>query len=279
MDLTSVTSFRSARRREDLALAAGETLLGGGTWLYGEPQPRITGLVDLTTMGWEDLVVTPEGLQIGATCTIATLVAFAQGRHHVTPPAEWAATAAFPDAANALLASFKIWNTATVGGNICRSFAAGAMVSLAAGLDATALIWSPDGGERRALVADLVTGNGENDLAPGEVLRRIDVPAATLRGRLVLHKIALAELGRSGAVATGRLDADGGTVFGITAATQRPTVFRYRGIPSAQELADDIAAASGYYTDALGSADWRRGVAIVLAERARRELADGEVRA
>ncbi|WP_409047817.1 FAD binding domain-containing protein [Microbacterium sp. HA-8] len=273
MDLNTVTSFRRARTRADLVLEPGEILLGGGTWLYGEPQPEATGLVDLTTMGWPDLDVTAEGLTIGATCTIATLVAFAQGRHRIYPPAEWTATSTFPVAANALLASFKIWNTATVGGNICRSFAAGAMVSLAAGLDGVALIWTPDGGERRVAVADLVTGNGENDLAHGEVLRAVELPASALTSRLILHKIALAELGRSGAVVTGRLDDDGGAVFGITAATLRPTILRYAAMPTAERLAGHVGAATGFYTDPLGSADWRRGVAIVLAERARRELA------
>jgi xanthine dehydrogenase FAD-binding subunit len=37
-------------------------------------------------------------------------------------------------------------------------------------------------------------------------------------------------------------------------------------------LSDDVAAAPGYYTDPLGAADWRRGVAGVLAERIRAEL-------
>ena len=37
-------------------------------------------------------------------------------------------------------------------------------------------------------------------------------------------------------------------------------------------LHDDIVATSGYYTDALGSADWRRGVSAVLGEEIRTEL-------
>ena len=62
MDLNTVTSYRFARSRDDLALAPGEIILGGGTWLFSEPQPAVTGLVDLTTMGWPDLEVTDAGL-------------------------------------------------------------------------------------------------------------------------------------------------------------------------------------------------------------------------
>lgn len=268
MDIHTVTSFRRARTRSDLTLAPGETYLAGGTWLLSEPQPEVTGFVDLTTLGWPDLEVTEAGLRIGATCTIARLVSWARSE----APGIWPAAARIPDAADALLASFKIWNTATVGGNIARSFAAAAMVALAAGLDGTAEVWRPDGGSRRIRVADLVTGNGTNGLAPGEVLRAVELPAAALRSRFVLHKIALAEYGRSGAVVTGRLDADGTAVFGITAATERPAVLRFAALPDATTLRAAVQEAPGYYTDPLGAADWRRGVSVTLAERVRAAL-------
>ena len=274
MDLNTVTSYRFARSRADLALAPGERVLGGGTWLFSEPQPAVTGLVDLSTMGWPDLELTDSGLRIGATCTIATLVAFAEGRGPVAVPEDWAAASAFPVAANALLASFKIWNTATVGGNVCQSFCAASMVSLASGLDGEAVIWTPDDGERRQSVASLMTGNGTNSLGAGEVLRAIELPAHALRSRLLMRKIALAELGRSGAVVTGRVDADASAVFTVTAATLTPTVLRFDELPDAETLATAVATAPGYYTDPLGAADWRRGVSVVLAEQIRTELAD-----
>lgn len=273
MDLNTVTSYRFARSRADLALTPGEKVLGGGTWLFSEPQPAVSGLVDLSGMGWPDLEITAAGLRIGATCTIAALVAFAEGRGSEAVPEGWAAASVFPVAANALLASFKIWNTATVGGNVCQSFCAGSMVSLASALDGEAVIWTSEGAERRQSVASLMTGNGTNSLAFGEVLRAVDLPAAALRSRLLMRKIALAELGRSGAVVTGRVDADGSAVFTVTAATLTPTVLRYETVPDAATLAAAVAEAPGYYSDPLGSADWRRGVSIVLAEQLRTELA------
>jgi len=266
MDITTITSYRRARTRDDLALAPGEVVMAGGTWLMSEPQPETTGFVDLTTLEWPDLEITDDGLRIGATCTIARLLEWAENE----APAEWTSLALARPAADALLASFKIWNTATVGGNVCRAFAAGAMVSLLSTLDATALVWTPDGGERRIAVADLVIDNAATSLAPGEVVRALDVPAHALHARVGLQKIALAELGRSGAVATARVDPDGSSVFVVTAAVRRPRVLRFPRIPGAGELRDAVAAATDFYTDPLGTADWRRGVSVVLAERVRR---------
>ncbi|RIJ78135.1 FAD-binding molybdopterin dehydrogenase [Nakamurella silvestris] len=265
MDLNTVTGYRFARSRDDLALAPGEVFLGGGTWLLSEPQVATTGLVDLSRLGWESLEITPEGLRIGATCTIAELVAFPQRP-------DWPAQALFAQCANALLASFKVWNLATVGGNICRSCAAAGMVSLCAAVDATAWIWEPGGGDHRLPVADLVTGNGTNLLRRGEVLRAVDIPIASLRARTAFRKIALAQLGRSGAVLTGRVDEDGAAVMVITAATETPVVLRYPELPTAAVLERDVLEAPGYYTDALGTADWRRAVSVVLLEEIRREL-------
>lgn len=265
MDLNTVATYRAARTRADLALAPGERFLGGGTWLFSEPQLTTTGLVDLTTMGWPALERLDGGLRVAATCPIAELVAF-------VAPDEWRARPLFGQCANALLASFKIWNAATVGGNVCRAFAAGAMVSLGVALDASALVWRPDGGDYHVPVEQLITGNGTNALAPGEILRALDIPTHALRARTAFRKIALAELGRSGAVLTGRVDADGSTVFTVTAATARPTVLRYPDRPDAATLWADVAGAEGYYTDPLGSADWRRQVSGVLSEQIRLEL-------
>ena len=269
MDITTVTSYRAARTRADLALAPGEVVMAGGTWLMSEPQPRTTGFVDLTTLDWPDIEVTGGTLVIGATCTIARLLAWVE--HEA--PRDWTSLALARPSANALLASFKIWNTATVGGNVCQAFAAGAMIAFLSTLDAMALIWTPDGGERRIAVAELVVDNAATSLAAGEVLRALEIPVAVLSSRVGLQKIALAELGRSGAVVTARLDPDGSSVFVVTAAVRRPRVLRFARVPGAGELRDAVASATDFYTDPLGSADWRRGVSVVLAERLRAEFA------
>lgn len=258
MDLNTVTTYRRPATRGDLALAAGERILGGGTWLFSEPQVQITGLVDLTTMGWLPFEPLPDGgLRIAATATIAELLALPANP-------EWVAQPLFRQAAECLLASFKVWTAATVGGNIAQSFAAGAMISMAVTLDGVAEVWRADGTDAHIPVAEIPAGNGVNALGHGDVIRAIELPGAALRSRTALRKIALAELGRSGAVLTGRLNADGTAVFVITAATLTPVVLRYPSLPSTETLLADAAAAPGYYTDPLGPADWRRHVAGVL---------------
>lgn len=266
MDLDTITAYRCARTRDDLRLGESERFVAGGTWMFSEPQLDTTGLVDLTSMGWPSLEVHDHGLRIAATCTIAELAAMPRRDG-------WAAQPLFLECATALLASFKVWNAATVGGNICRSFAAGAMVSLAVALDGVAVVWTPDGGEVRMPVERLVTGNGTNLLEHGDVLRAIELPEYALRARTAFRKIALAELGRSGAVLTGRVDEDGLAVFGITAAVTRPAVLRYDRLPDAATLHADATSVDRYYSDPLGAADWRRAVSAVLLEEIRQELA------
>jgi CO/xanthine dehydrogenase FAD-binding subunit len=265
MDLDTVVSYRRATSRADLALRPGERLVAGGTWLFSEPQPAVTGLVDLTGMGWPALEYLDGGLRIGATCTISDIAGIPQRPG-------WNAHPLFFSCANALLASFKVWNLATVGGNVCQSLAAAAMVSLCAGLDGVALVWTAAGGAYRIPVADLVTGDGTNSLDQADTLRWIDIPGHALRAQVGFRKIALAPQGRSGAVLTGRRDEDGGTVFSITAATLRPVVLRYGAVPDERTLGADVHAAPGYYTDPLGASDWRRQVSRVLLEEIRREF-------
>ncbi|MGN6326540.1 FAD binding domain-containing protein [Pseudolysinimonas sp.] len=264
MDLVDVESVRVARGRGDLALAPGERVLAGGTWLYSEPQPGVRGLVDLTGLGWPALEPLPDGgLRVGATCTLERLATAdpAAGGHPLFAPA-----------VDALLGSWKIHRVATVGGNICLALPAGPMTSLFAGLGADALIWMPDGGERREPVAELVTGDRTTALAPGEVLRALEVPAAALRARSALRRISLAELGRSGAVVVATVD-DAGFTATVTAATPRPHRLLFPGIPTAAELADAVDAIGEWFDDPHGAPDWRHAMARLLAEELREELA------
>ncbi len=67
-------------------------------------------------------MVGEQGLQISPTCTIAELEA-------LEAPPEWTAAPLIRQCCHAFLASFKVWNTATVGGNICMSLPAGPMMT------------------------------------------------------------------------------------------------------------------------------------------------------
>ena len=198
MDLTTVATITPARTRDDLA-ALGATVapLAGGSELFADPRIHLTGLVDLQTMGWPALTITADGLEIAATCTLAEL-----SRLPAQPG--WVAHPVFHQACTALFGSFKVWNVATVGGNLCTSLPAGPMICLTAALDAEVLIWRADGTDERMPALGFVTGNTTNVLDAGDVLRSIHVPAAALAARTAYRKIALLPLGRSGAVLIGR---------------------------------------------------------------------------
>ena len=62
MDLHTVTDYRVARDRADLVAGPGTAYVGGGTWLFSEPQPHLNRLVDLTGLEWPALTVTEDGL-------------------------------------------------------------------------------------------------------------------------------------------------------------------------------------------------------------------------
>jgi CO/xanthine dehydrogenase FAD-binding subunit len=261
MDLIEVERMRVAMSRDDLSLAPGEAVLGGGTWLFSEPQPGIRGLVDLTGLGWDPVTDLPDGgLKIAATCTLA------QARDAA---ARFGTAAAVVEACvDALLGSWKIHNIATVGGNICLALPAGPMTSLAAGLGATALIWSSDGGERRIPVAEFVTGVRSTVLRPGEVVRAVEFPPAPA---WVSHRRAsLAPLGRSAALVLARLDTAGFTLT-ITASTASPRVFAFADVPEAGELAAAVENCD-WYDDPHGAADWRRAMTLRFAEELRAEV-------
>jgi CO/xanthine dehydrogenase FAD-binding subunit len=249
------------------AMAAGDAFLAGGTWLFSEPQPGLSRLVDLTRMGWAPLTVTPAGLEIAATCSIATLAAF-------EPPPEWVAGPLIVQCCRALLGSFKIWNMATVGGNICMGLPAGPMTSLCTALEGECVIWAPGGEERRVQVKDFVLGPQEHALRAGEFLRRIDIPLAALKRRTAFRRISLSPLGRSGALLIGTLGE--GFALTVTAATRRPVRIEFEAFPDADELAARIAAEipdSLYYDDVHGRPEWRRHMTYLFGEEIRRELA------
>ncbi|MEV8585663.1 FAD binding domain-containing protein [Streptomyces sp. NPDC051180] len=269
MDLNTITDVRDARRREPWR--PGDAWLGGGTYLFSEPQPGLRRLIDLGRMGWEPLIRHTDGsLEIAATCTIAQLSRY--GRKSL----DARAAPLFEQCCRAFLASFKIWNMATVGGNLCNALPAGPMISLAAALDGTCLLQAQDGSLREAKVVDFVLGAGANDLAEGELLRSVTLPARALECRTAFRQVSLYGLGRSGALVTGTVDpVDGSLAVTVTAATVRPFQFWFPLPPSRERLAaaiDETVAPDAWFDDIHGLPEWRRHMGLRLAEEVRREL-------
>jgi CO/xanthine dehydrogenase FAD-binding subunit len=271
MDLIGVAHVAIPRSRTELpSWTAGSAVVAGGTWIFSEPQPEITRLVDLSGFDWTPLAVDALGLHIAATCTIATL-------HRFVAPREWLACDLIQPCCEALLGSFKIWNVATVGGNICLALPAGPMTALAVALGGIGTIWRPGGTVRELPIIELVTGDHSNALLPGEILRSILLPRAALQRRSAWRRISLTPLGRSAALLIGTHDANESFALTITAATPRPVRLEFRTAPTADALTNAIEAAvtaTGlWFGDIHGAPDWRRDVSLTFAEDIRRELA------
>ena len=270
MNLNTVTEVKHPHSAEDIReWHEGCAYLAGGTWLFSEPQVKLTTLIDIEGLGWTPLEVTPAGLDIAATCKIAEL-------YHFKAPAEWRAAAIFRDCCEAFLASFKIWNASTVGGNVVMSLPAGPMISLTAALEGVCTLLPRAGNPRQVTVADFVTGNNQNVLAPGELLRNIRLPAEALTKHAAFRRSSLTHLGRSSVFLIGTRSAkDDSVLLTVTAATIKPVQLRFAKPPSAQELEkalDSSLPLSVYYHDVHGSPFYRRHLTYYFAEQIRVEL-------
>jgi CO/xanthine dehydrogenase FAD-binding subunit len=245
----------------------GDAWLAGGTWLFSEPQPQLRRLIDLHGLGWEPLTVGDRGLEIAATCEIAKLVA-------LTAPADWTAAPLIGECCGAFLSSFKIWNTATVGGNVCMSLPAGPMISLTVALEGICKILNRDGSERRVPVEDFVTGNHKNVLRPGDLLRSIELPASSLRKRASFRRVSLTHLGRSTALLAGTLDPrDGVFMLTVSASTERPHRIEFPKLPNPDELRVHLEREiPKFFDDVHGTPEYRRHITFYFAEEIRREL-------
>jgi hypothetical protein len=257
MDLVAVRSIRVPRTRDAVALAPGERALGGGTWLFSEPQPDTHDLVDLTGMPWQPIERSDSTITIAATATIATLRALPD-------------SPLFAQCADSLLASWKVQHVATVGGNIALALPAGPMTSLAVALDGMLVLWAGDS-ERRVAAVDFVTGVRRTVLRDGEIIRAIALPTSALH-RTAFRRIALSPLGRTGTLVIGRRDASDASVFTVSGGTTRPHQLRFDEPPTAPELADAVHAIDDWYDDAHGSPDWRAAMSARFAEQLRAEL-------
>jgi CO/xanthine dehydrogenase FAD-binding subunit len=281
VDLPGITEVADAR---SATWRAGDAWLAGGTWLFSEPQPALQRLLDLHAFGWPSLTADASGLEIAATCTLAELARF--------QAPQWRASPLIGQCCAALLGSFKVWNAATVGGNMCLALPAGPMISLTTALDGVCTIWGPGGAPRQVPVVDFVAGAGRCALAPGELLRSVHLPARALDSTTAFRQLSLSALGRSAAVVIGRKAPAGtrprtgtqvsartpppedGVVITVTAATDRPLQLHFGALPSAGDL---LAALEGarprWFDDVHGAPAWRAAITRQLALEVLAELA------
>jgi CO/xanthine dehydrogenase FAD-binding subunit len=269
MNLNTIAQVKRPKSFDEIEWRDGHAFLAGGTWLFSEPQVGTDTLVDLDQFGWPALTVTPDGLEIAATARIVEL-------HDFEGPPEWKAAPLFDQCIDCFLMSFKIWNAATVGGNLVMSLPAGAMISLTAALEGVCTLWPQNGKPREVPIVDFVTGMHTNVLQKGELLRSILLPAAALRKRSAMRQVSLTHLGRSAALIVATVNDDGSDfLLTVSAATPRPVHLRFARTPSAAELhqaIDTKLPPDAWFQDVHGSAPYKRHVTSYLAEQIRAEL-------
>ena len=233
MDLsTSPPTAGAERPRATSRCAAGETVLAGGTWLFSEPQPGThrPGRPDhagLAGLGARSTAACGSR----ATCTVERAARRPPwGRHGRAWSGQLRRRA--PDVVQGPARRHR--RRQRLPGP------AGRRDDLAAGRPGRRRpwCWTPDGGERREPVADLVTRRAHHHAcARRGRSARVDVPAASPRRRHAFRRARLAPLGRSSAVVVGRRRRRRRRLT-LTAATTRPVVLEL-GPP---ELADELAA-------------------------------------
>jgi CO/xanthine dehydrogenase FAD-binding subunit len=270
MNLNTITEIKRPSSADEVeGWGDGYAWLAGGTWLFSQPQFNLDTLIDIEGFQWPSLQASPAGLDIAATCRIVELDSFKGAP-------EWTAAPLLRMCCRSFLASFKIWNAATVGGNVCMSLPAGPMISLTAALEGTCILLPRRSAPREVSVVDFVTGNHQNVLRPGELLRSIRLPARALAKKFAFRRSSLTHLGRSAVLLIGTQTRDtDDLLLTITAATIRPIQLRFERAPSGAELRDAIDAQvteATYLDDVHGAPAYRRRLTYYYAEQIRLEL-------
>lgn len=285
MDMTSVehvvmTADPDAWLPGDSWLAGGTVLLSYGTDIVrGKPKR----LLDITEAGWPPILWPgpanrpPTDLEIASTCRIALIYGLPARPDLPFPRAALPGLDLFRPCCDSFVASWKIWNVSTVGGNVATALPAGPMTSLLAGLDATALMLAP-GGDRRVLpVSELVCGEALTRLKDGELIRSFRIPLEVLRQPCAFRRISLREYGRSAALLIGRRIGPGRVRIVVTASTRRPHVIDLGGAlpatgPDWRAAIDASVADEGWHDDMHGAPQWRRAMTHRLGEEILAEL-------
>jgi carbon-monoxide dehydrogenase medium subunit len=270
--------YRPTTRADALAaLAEGGTraraLVGGTDLLVGlrhhtvEPDVLVDlkGVTDLP----EPIVVTDDGVRIGATYTLGELAA-----HPIVQ--EW-----YPALVEAALTvgSVAIRNRASLVGNSCNASPAadtappllvhGARVTIAA-----------QDGDRTATLDEFFLGPRRTLCGPGELVVRIDLPrpeagSGSAFRRLTRRRgVDLATV----SVAAG-VGADGALVLGMGAVGPRPLLTRVGPVDLSDDTAldaalDELLAPATPISDVRGSREYRIATLRVLAKRAVLAAAD-----
>ncbi len=249
MDLPNIETYLQPNHLQEITKwEKGWTWLSGGTWLFSQPQPDAKVLVDTHKFGWTEIAIQGEYLTIGATCPLIKILEYPW-----LP--EWTAIAGLKTAVNALAASLKVINIATVGGNICLALSVGTLAPVMVALDATYEIWNLQGESYQIAAQDFQLGDKTTILKPGEILRRVLIPLANLQWKINYQRLSIAT-------------SDPALAIVVCASHQKQRRYVIAASVAAPRLLEneDIEKQT-FITDIKASADYRRELTKVLIKR------------
>ncbi len=278
MDLIDVqTIVRPDSETEIPPWSAGDAYVAGGTWLFSERQPGVTRLIDLSAIEAEPLSSSETGIRIAATCTYRELLKRVDLLGGAGP--------LFERAIDTLSSSFKTWEVATVGGNICLAYAKSMMAPVCCILGATYELVRPGGTTRIVPAGTFQVGVRKTILQPGEYLRAIRIPAEALADRYALEKMSYTPTSHATAMAivrksgNARRNAAGTHTprIVVSAAIEYPvcrSLAAESDVKEIRQAADAVCAAHPLLDDGHGSAVYRHHMVRVAAVRAWNRLLD-----
>jgi CO/xanthine dehydrogenase FAD-binding subunit len=254
----------------------GWSWLAGGTWLFSEPQPDIKILVDIQSLGWDEIDwIDPPNppsqgglLAIGATCPLVKLL-----QYPWLP--EYTAVEGFRGAINALSASMKVVNMATVGGNICLALSVGTLAPIMVALDAS---YDLNLAEKSRIVAakDFQIGSRQTVLQSGELLRRVLIPVENMKWQVNYQRFGIAASDSALAIVVGAYNSVAKKLrLVIGASVAAPVLLEFD--VDLETNFDYIASLEeiDFIEDAKATAIYRQEITQVLIKRCLKELGNG----
>lgn len=266
MDLYSVETYLQPQSLTDLADWQPDwTWLAGGTWIFNEAQPQVTTLVDMQPLDWAEIAISAEALSMGSTCIQNDLLDFSF-------PVDWPAAEALKDAVREL-ASFKLSHAATVGGNLCLALSASTFAPVMVVLQAEYEIWRPHGDPYIVCAADFQIAPQQTILQPGEVLRRVTIPAASLaQWQTRFKRMAVCTAGYAIAIVVTAYHPQTQQVrFGVGGSVLAPCLVEFDTVPTLEQIVEAFQEKT-FLDDERGSAAYRRHITQVLMQRSVTEL-------
>ncbi len=246
----------------------GLSWVAGGTWLFSEPQPNINTLVDIQSLGWDEieLVNLPDShqgklLAIGATCPLIKLL-----QHPWL--CEYTAVEGFKGAISALSASLKVVNVATVGGNICLALSVGTLAPIMVALDASYEILNRSRKSRIVAARDFQIGSRQTLLESGELLRRVLIPVENMKWQVNYRRFGIVASDPALAIVVGAYNRFGKKLrLVIGGSVVAPQLLEFD--PRVETGLNYMASVDNidFIEDARGSAVYRREITQVLIRR------------